>query len=155
MVDNGQSDRTSSKWIALSPDGVRHHFEHVVGAPVRGVWNITRQVDPFGNAVTYSWAPIFRGDRYLGESLLAIEYSENEGASLLPYAKVEFDYALLEYCEESDIPIGAAYRRGNKQVTGAQKLNAIRVLVRDTQTSDWSLRKAGRSELQNRKLCTL
>lgn len=141
FIDASQPGNRTAGWIALTPDGVRHHFERVPGAHSKGIWNITRQVDSFGNTVVYQWSALFKNERVLGQSLVSIEYSSNAEAGIAPHAKIVFDYAPLEFCEGSDIPIGAAYRRGSTQVTGSQTLDAIKVLVRDTQTSDWSLRK--------------
>lgn len=142
FIDASQTGNSTAGWVALTPDGVRHHFEGVPGAHFKGVWNITRQVDSFGNTVVYQWSALFKNERvYLGQSLVSIEYSGNAEASIAPHAKIVFDYAPLEFCEGSDIPIGGAYRRGSTQVTGSQSLNAIKVLVRNTQTSAWSLRK--------------
>jgi len=84
----------------------------------------------------------------LGQSLIRIEYTENSSAGLIPHAKIEFEYARLKFCFDtntsttpdtaiiSEIPIGAAHRKGSQQVTGAQQLAAIKIHVRDEQKKD-------------------
>jgi RHS repeat-associated protein len=150
FIDGSHPGNRTAGWIALTPDGVRHYFERVPGAHSKGVWNITRQVDSFGNTVLYKWSALRRNERVLGQSLVSIEYSGNPEAGINPHAKIVFDYAPLEFCEGADIPIGAAYRRGSTQVTGSQSLNAIKVHVRDTPTSAWKLRKQVDLSYKNR-----
>jgi len=142
LTRRGKPRGNPGGWVALTPDGVRHHFEQFPGAHHKGVWNITRQVDPFGNTVRYIWSDLLnRSSTYMGQSLVRIEYTDNQEADLLPHAKIEFNYAPLRFCGESNIPIGAAYRKGSNQITGAQQLEAIKILVRDEQTSNWRLHK--------------
>ncbi len=155
------------EWVALTPDGIRHYFEESSSGSINGVvWHIASQVDPHGNTIRYNWSDIFNTKGvYLGQSLTNIEYTSNESAGLIPHAKVEFEYDPMQFCFDtdtsttppvaiiSDIPIGAAYRKGGNrpqnvidefefiQVTGAQQLSAVKIHVRDTQTSDWRLSK--------------
>ena len=151
------------EWIALTPDGIRHYFGEESRSSIKGIiWHITSQVDPHGNTIRYNWSDIFNSkDVYLGQSLTSIEYTSNESAGLVPHAKVEFEYDIMKFCRDtdtsklniSDIPIGAAYRKGGErpqnvidefkflQVTGAQQLAAIKIHVRDSQASDWRLSK--------------
>lgn len=145
----GSGQEGISRWIALTPDGIRHNFEEPRNSDHKDVWPITSQVDSFGNTVRYIWSDLFNanGD-YIGQSLTRIEYTANGSAGLIPHAKIEFEYTPLKFCLDtntsttpataiiSDIPIGAAYRKGSKQVTGAQQLAAIKIHVRDEQKND-------------------
>ncbi len=142
LIGDRQNAVSTAEWVALTPDGIRHHFERARGAHHGGVWNITRQVDPFGNTVAYEWTALFKNvGVYLGQSIVSIEYSGNLEAGLVPHAKVVFGYAPLDFCVDTDLPIGAAYRKGSKQATGSQSLETVKAFVREDQTSGWSLRK--------------
>lgn len=130
-------------WLALTSDGVHHYFEDVFGTDIEKRWYLTRQEDPFGNAVHYDWelvnAPTGR-DGFLERSLASIEYTANANAGLLPHARITFDYAPLDTCPNSDVPIGGA-SIGDGMVEGAQRLNNILVEVRENQEATWQLRK--------------
>lgn len=135
-------------WVAFTPDGVRHYFEEVAfdtsaGRRVNTKWHITRQVDPFGNTVQYRWTNVSAtyGGYVIDQSLVRIEYSANANAHLGPHAKVEFEYAPVSVCRDSNLPLGAAVRKGSRQVAGAQQLTAIKTYVRDAQNSQWRLSK--------------
>lgn len=133
-------------WTALSPDGVRHHFEVERGASdLVSIWNITRQVDSFGNTVRYHWQNVHAPDNervVIDHSLRRIEYTANESAGLDPHVKIEFKYG-KDACAGSTEPIvlvGAAYEPGNK-APGTQRLDTIKVSVRDTPEESWRLSK--------------
>lgn len=135
-------------WVALTTDGVRHYFEEVASEFINGQWldtkwRLTRQVDPFGNTVEYAWDNITapNGGHVIDQSLLRIEYSSNADAGLLPHAKVEFEYAKLDVCNDSNVPVGAAVRKGSLQVDGSQKLVSVKTYVRNNQSDGWRLRK--------------
>jgi RHS repeat-associated protein len=155
----------ATEWIALTPDGTQHYFEYVepianqadgsrqvaTGRASNGAthWYITRQVDPLGNTVQYIWNPEYYEipDHY--RTLAHIEYSANAAAGLAAHAKVEFEYAPLETCPGSEMPIGASneyntYRSPNitriYPVTwyeGVRRLTAIVTSVRDAPGVAW------------------
>lgn len=130
-------------WLALTSDGVRHYFEEIFGTGIEKRWYLTRQEDPFGNTVQYNWglvsAPTGR-DGFLEQSLQSIEYTANTNAGLLPHARITFEYAPLDTCPGSDVPIGGA-SIGDGMVEGAQRLNHILIDVRETQETRWKLRR--------------
>lgn len=135
-----------TNWVALTPDGVKHYFDFERGASDGSSrWYITRQVDPFGNIVRYLWSPVHApsdGRTVIDLSLVRIEYTSNEAAGLDAHAKVEFEYAPLEVCSYSDVPIGAATRPMSPgTVEGARRLTAIKTYVRDEPGGAWRLSK--------------
>jgi len=131
----------SNTWTALTADGIKHNFDDgqlIFATDPR--WHITSQEDPFSNTVTYDWSPVLApNEDFIDYRLDLIEYSSNPEAGLAPHAKVEFEYAPLEVCEGSNIPIGAAARHGSSGVDGASRLTAVKTFVRDSQSSDWRL----------------
>jgi hypothetical protein len=128
-------------WIALTSDGVKHFFEPQQGASDGSTrWNATRQVDSFGNTVRYFWSDVLSraGTEVIDHAIDRIEYSSNEAAGLSAHAKVDFEYAPLEVCSNSKIPIGAAPTPlPAGKVEGARRLIAIRISVRDEPGGAW------------------
>jgi RHS repeat-associated protein len=132
-------------WLALTTDGVRHYFDEkgsnrASDAVTR--WRISRQVDTYGNTIDYFWHQPRETDKLARTdfAIRRIEYSSNNNAVLKPHAKVEFDYAPVESCEGSRVPIGAAFDshvRGYFE--GARRLTAIVTSVRDTPEADWRI----------------
>ena len=141
-----------SKWVALTPDGVRHHFDTAPGASsFFPYWQIARQVDSFGNTVNYYWDPVYSptdDNRVIDSSLSRIEYTSNENAGLVAHAKVEFEYASLQICGGSEVPIGAAQLPGTSRVQGAQRLTAVKTYVRDTPETVWRLSQQTSLDIQ-------
>ena len=135
--------KTYSYWMALSPDGVRHYFENDKQASDRrSRWMLTRQEDAFGNTIQYFYSYVkspLSDAKVIDYRLDRIEYTSNAGAGLAAHAKVELEYAPLEVCSSSGIPIGAAPIRGSSQVSGAQRLTTIKTYVRDTPNANWRL----------------
>lgn len=131
---------TNVTWTALSADGMRHHFTRQPITTAEPRWQISYQEDRFGNRVTYTWTPVSAADgTFLEDRLDRIEYTTNAAAGLVAHAKVEFEYAPLELCNGSTLPVGAAMRRGSLSVDGTHRLTAIHTFARDTQVSDWRL----------------
>jgi RHS repeat-associated protein len=135
-------EKSTTSWVALTADGVRHDFEFGRGASDGETrWYITRQADSFGNSVRYIWGPVLTPSGRLpiiDFSLERIEYSSNQAASLPAHAMVEFDYAPLDACVGSEVPVGAALLPGAAlAVQGAQRLTAIITSVRDTPGAAW------------------
>ena len=141
-----------SRWVALTPDGVRHHFDTAPGASsFFPYWQIARQVDSFGNSVNYYWDPVYSptdDNRVIDSSLSRIEYTLNENAGLPAHAKVEFEYAPLEVCSGSETPIGAAQLPGTSRVQGARRLEAVKTYVRDTPETNWRLSQETNLEIR-------
>ena len=135
-----------TKWVALTTDGVKHYFDTELTG---GRWLLSRQVDPHGNAVTYSWTRTTSGP-YVEYSLTRIEYTSNPGAGLAAHARVELTYGAVEACDGSSRPIGAAPTDGSPLVLeGGRPLTSIATFVRDGTAEPW--RPARKVELEHKR----
>ncbi len=127
-------------WLARTTDGRTHYFGETPDSS-DGVsrWYLSRQVDPYGNTVSYAWAPIAVGGRIIDFALRSIEYTSNQAAGLGAHAKVDFAYAPLEVCPGTDVPIGSQpdYRSGALYSEGALRLQRITTSVRDLPGGPW------------------
>jgi RHS repeat-associated protein len=128
-------------WVALTTDGVKHIFAEEPGASDGSHrWNVTQQIDPFGNTVRYFWSDVRvpGGGPIIDQGIDRIEYSANAIAGLSAHAKVEFAYAAPDMCSNSNIPIGAAPSAlPPGKVEGSRRLTAIKVFVRDEPGAEW------------------
>ena len=139
LIRAGEVRRWS--WVALTSDGVKHYFED----PSNGFtgyfpWHIVRQVDAFGNTVLYNWelvASPFDRNQVIDVNLASIEYTSNPNAGLAAHAKVGFEYAPVEWCSGSKMPIGATERLGQSGVQGSQRLAFIKTYVKDVSGTGW------------------
>lgn len=135
------SELNNYSWMALTSDGMRYYFDHPVSAAEELPWVVTRQSDPFGNTIHYHWSPVttpLNIDTPVELRLDAIEYAENSNAGLPAHARIEFNYAPLDLCPDSNVPIGAA-SYGDGKLDGASRLNEIAIMVRDMPESGWRL----------------
>lgn len=132
------NDPLQDHWIALTADGLKHFFGNQrFSGDGETEWLMTRQVDPFGNAVQYFRERVTSG-RYVEDALKRIEYASNTTAGLPAYAKVEFIYAPLDLCPNSTMPIGAG-ANGPNRINHARRMTEIRVSVRDEPSSEFRL----------------
>lgn len=131
------TEEGADRWLVLTPDGIQRHFGGQPGAgDGQTRWNITSESDPFGNTISYHWAPVAapNGEGIIDYTLKEIEYTTNDDAGLGPHARVVFSHAPLEVCSYSNVPVGAAPFAGKPgTVLGAERLTHIRVYVRDEQ----------------------
>gem|GEM_PF-2827531 len=138
--------KTYSYWTVLTPDGVRHYFENDKQASDRrNRWMLTRQEDAFGNIIEYFYSYVkspLSDAQVIDYRLDRIEYTSNPGAGLAAHAKIELEYAPIEVCSYSGIPIGSAPIRGSSQVSGAQRLTAVKTYVRDAPGANWRLSRS-------------
>lgn len=148
-------DQSDNGWIALTPDGIKHFFEvRRPSSDGKTIWNITSQVDSFGNTIRYFWSEVAapNGQQIIDRSLDLIEYTFNEEVGLGAHAKVELEYAPLEVCAGNNVPTGAAVLSTPPgAVRGARRLTAIKTFVRKNpgQTA-WRLDKNVSLEYQQR-----
>ncbi|MCI0585138.1 MAG: hypothetical protein L0227_19970, partial [Chloroflexi bacterium] len=130
-----------TSWVARTPDGKRHYFGSTTASTDGETrWYLDRQVDPFGNTVVYRWERVTGASgRLIDFAISGIEYTKNAAAGLEAHARVAFEYAPLESCPGSEVPIGASlsFRSGRRYVEGARRLVAIVTSVRDEPGVDW------------------
>ena len=112
LGSNTSEFQINGGWLALTTDGVRHYFqESVSSSDFQTRWRLTKQVDPYGNTIHFEWdrvaAPLNAG--YVEFVIKSISYTSNEAARLEPHAMVEFNYAPIEFCGDSNV----SHRRGN------------------------------------------
>lgn len=151
---------TPGYWKALTPEGITYVFGNdsearddrgqpntSFGPEAR--WFLTRMEDRFGNAVVYEYEKVI-GAAWNGRvsnlevdiALTSIEYTSNDNAGLGPFARINFGYAPLDLCPESNVPIGAQfdYRTGVRIYEGARRLIRIRTEARQA-AGPWALRR--------------
>lgn len=130
-------DSANGTWLVRSAGGQRYEF----ALASMGRWYLTRQLDAFGNTVTYSYLDVPSTDPTTaghGEKLLsAIEYSANPTYNLAAHARVELTHIQAPTC--GNLAVGAAvdHSFGFWRISGARMLTQIRTLVRPSATSAW------------------
>ncbi|MBV7339957.1 hypothetical protein KFU94_69465 [Chloroflexi bacterium TSY] len=128
-----------ANWRVLHTDGTISLFGQAVVHPY-GRSPLIEQRDAFGNRVLYRWVvrtvaslPGDPTDIYLD----SIDYALNDDVGQTgpgyteAFARVEFAYDSLQFCGQSQIPIGAhlSYRDGSGELSGTRRLNTIQTFA--------------------------
>jgi RHS repeat-associated protein len=139
-AQTGGGQASPVAWLARTQDGVTDYFgSSTSSGDGETRWFLDRQVDRFGNTVTYNWSPVTKGGRTIDYRLDSIEYTSNPQAGLAAHARVAFEYAALDLIPGTSIPVGASstLRSGRLYYEGASRLLAVVTSVRDTPTAAW------------------
>jgi RHS repeat-associated protein len=127
-------------WRAYAPDGTTYLFghhgtgdNHTTGCTIisDGYAPLTQTVSAFGDVIDYIYRPGVDGECRLE----AITWGHNANAGVGYFAAMKFDYTIVpQPCQ--DVGSQVSYRTGTKIVTGASRLDAIRVTAFPPQAVD-------------------
>jgi hypothetical protein len=127
--------RDGSRWTVKTPDGITRTFgADVMSSDFATTWRLSREVDSFGNEVSYYWDIVTGLRGHQERALSRIEYTANPGAGIAAHAQIDFSWRAPEYCYQGSVPKGAQldHHFAMKRMNGARTLEAITVRVRDS-----------------------
>ncbi|MBK8255483.1 MAG: hypothetical protein IPK82_22830 [Polyangiaceae bacterium] len=146
----------TSVWYAYTTDGRVYEFgtagpDGTLAQDIKGAsaapgssdarYFLRKITDRFGNEIVFNYGRSYAnvaGDRFIGEPvdlrLDSVEYGKNANAGLEHHARLVLEHGeYADTCADSRVPIGALfdYRAGFPLYKGAQRLNRVRLEVKD------------------------